>query len=173
MNRFLYIPEFPILSSPPSNPTSGFNKFYYDSSIEEFVSYSPIRSKWLSEHTFPIHIARNGNLAVGTSFRTTDGLATSTAPILLERNCTLVGIVASTSDLEQFVLGVDDVSTGGSGNTIAINYEATGPTTTRNLIKLDLNQDYNAGDELDIYVVSSVTGNIADPRIKLLFKYRV
>ncbi len=100
-----------------------------------------------------------------------EGLPTSTTPILLERNVCLVGIVASTSALEQFVMRVDDVG-GGSGNTLAINYQAVGPTTTRNFTKLDLNQNYNAGDTLDIYILSSASGNVSNPRVRLLFRYR-
>jgi hypothetical protein len=87
----------------------------------------------------------------------------------------LVGIVASTSVAEQFVIRIDDVS-GGSGTQTAINYQIAGAPTqnfTDILAGITLNANYNANDRLDIYVLSSATGNISGPHIKLLFRYRV
>jgi hypothetical protein len=166
-HRFKYIK---VLSSSPLFPRNG--ETYYNTSINQIVYYDSVRNKWLSDASFNIHVGRNGNLAPGSSFRFTDSLPTSTTPILLERNCTLVGIVASTSAAERFVIRVDDVS-GGSGTQTAINYEAPGPAATTNFIDLTLNADYNANDRLDIYVLSSNTGNISNPLVKLIFRYRV
>lgn len=147
------------------------SKSFYDASLECIIQYDTTRSKWLSDLIVPIDLGRSGTLGVGTSFRYTPDTPTSSVPLLLERDMCLVGIVASTSALEQYVIRVDDVS-GGSGATLAINYEAAGPVSTKNFTKLDLNQNYNANDRLDVYVLSSATGNISNPRIRLLFRYR-
>ncbi len=172
MKRFGYIPEFPILATAPSTPSANFVKHYYDSTIGCLVGYDSTRSKWLSDLTLTIELNRNGVILAGSSLRTGEGLPTSTTPILIERNICLTGVAISTSALEQFVMRVDDVGSG-SGNTLAINYQATGPTTTRNFVKLDLNQNYNANDTLDIYVLSSSSGGISDPRVRLFYRYRV
>lgn len=160
-----------VLSSNPALPRNG--ESYFNTTINHIVSYDSARGKWLSDTSTYTHAARNGLLAAGSSFRTTDGLPTSVSPVIIERDCTLTGITASTSDLEQFVIRIDDVSVGGSGNTLAINFEAPGPTSTRSFIDLNLNQDFDEGDLLDIYILSSATGNVNNPRIKLIFKYRV
>lgn len=161
--------------STPWNTLHFYNEnvFRFDSSINGIVYYDTARSKWLSDAILVIEVCRNGNLGVGTSFRTGEGLPTSVTPVLLERNCTLVGVAASTSAAERFTMRVDDVSTGGSGSTLAINYEAPGPASTTRFIRNNLNQDYNANDQLDIYVLSSFTGAISNPRVRLLFRYRV
>ena len=168
-----YVPEIPQLINNPSTPSSGWTKFYYNSELGYFVFFDESRNKWLSDASYYIHAARNGFLSPGSSFRTTDGLPTSVSPIIIEKPCTLIGIVASTSVLERFQIQVEDVSIVSSPRKITIDFEAPGPTTTRNLIKLDLNQDFNVGDLLDIYVLSSVSGNISNPHVKLLFRYRV
>lgn len=159
-----------VLSTPPSNPRNG--ETYFDTTLNQVMSYDSTRVKWLSDLIIPIEVGRTGSLAVGSSFRTLPDTPTSTTPILLERNMCLVGVVASTSALEQFVIRVDDIS-GGSGSQTTINYQAAGPTTTRNYIDLTLNTNYNANDRLDIYVLSSASGNISNPHVKLLFRYRV
>jgi hypothetical protein len=155
-----------------SLPFYGEAVYKFDPNIKQLIYYDSVRNKWLADAPFEIHVGRSGNLAPGSSFRFTDSLPTSTNPILLERNCTLVGIVASTSAAERFVIRVDDVS-GGSGTQTTINYEAPGPVATTNFIDLTLNADYNANDRLDIYVLSSNTGNISNPLVKLIFRYRV
>jgi len=172
MSKKAYIFEEPSLTTNPSAPESGWVKSYYNSSLGCYVFYDEVRGKWLSDIIIPIEVGRTGNIAAGSSFRRTPDIPTSTTPVLLERNMCLVGIVASTSALEQFVIRVDDVS-GGSGTQTTINYQATGPTTTQNYIDLTLNTNYNANDRLDIYVLSSASGNISNPHVKLLFRYRV
>lgn len=155
-----------------SLPFYGEDIFRFDSTINGIVYYDTTRSKWLSDLIIPVEVGKTGNIAAGSSFRRTPNTPTSTTPVLLERNMCLVGIVASTSALERFVIRVDDVS-GGSGAQTTINYQAARPTTTQNYIDLTLNTDYNANDRLDIYVLSSASGNISNPHIKLLFRYRV
>ena len=153
-------------------PFYGEDIFKFDSTINQIVYYDSVRTKWLSDLIIPVEVGRTGNIAAGSSFRRTPDTPTSTTPVLLERNMCLVGVVASTSALERFVIRVDDVS-GGSGAQTTINYQATGPTTTQNYIDLTLNTNYNANDRLDIYVLSSASGNISNPHVKLLFRYRV
>lgn len=154
----------------PSTPVA--NQVYFDTNLRQLMVYDSVRSKWLSDLIIPIEVGRTGNIAAGSSFRRTPDTPTSTTPVLLDRNMCLVGVVASTSALEQFVLRVDDIS-GGSGAQTTINYQTAGPTTTQNYIDLTLNTNYNANDRLDIYVLSSASGNISNPHIKLLFRYRV
>lgn len=144
---------------------------YYDSTLKQLMIYDSSRSKWLSDSFFTITVARSGALAPGTSFRIGEGVPTSTNPIFLQENLCLVGIVASTSAAERFVLRIDDVS-GGSGATASINYEAVGPVATTTFKNLSLNTNYNNNDRLNIYVLSSTTGNISNPLVTLLFKYR-
>ncbi len=149
----------------PASPTDGH--LYYDSTLKCLMAYDSSRSKWLSVQVHEIWADRNGNAGVGTSLRTGSGIPTSTNPVELEQNMTLVGIVASTSNTEAFTLNVDDVSSGGSGTTLPISYPSG--TTHQDLT---LNTDYNASDALDIYVAASTTGNVSNPRVKLLFRYR-
>jgi hypothetical protein len=148
----------------PSSPTDG--QLYYDSSLKCLMAYDNSRSKWLSTHSIEIWVDRNGNIAAGNSLRTGSGIPTSTTPILLEQNMCLTGVVASTSATENFTLKVDDVS-GGSGTSSTISY-ASGTSYQ----DLTLNQNYNANDKIDVYVSASTTGNVSDPRVKLIFKYR-
>lgn len=172
MSKKAYIFEEPSLINNPSPPESGWVKSYYNSSLGCYVFYDEVRGKWLSDIVIPIEVGRTGNIAAGSSFRRVPNTPTSVTPVLLERNMCLVGIVASTSSAEQFVIRVDDVS-GGSGTQTTINYQAAGPTPTQNYSDLTLNANYNANDRLDIYILSSDTGNISDPHVKLLFRYRV
>lgn len=175
MSKKAYIFEEPSLTTNPSAPESGWVKSYYNSSLGCYVFYDEVRGKWLSDIIIPIEVGRTGNIAAGSSFRRTPDTPTSTTPVLLERNMCLVGIVASTSVAEQFVIRIDDVS-GGSGTQTAINYQIAGAPTqnfTDILAGITLNANYNANDRLDIYVLSSATGNISGPHIKLLFRYRV
>lgn len=175
MSKEAYVKETPHLASPPGTPSTGWTKLYYHQPLNCFVFYDEVRSKWLSDLIIPVEVGRTGNIAAGSSFRRTPDTPTSTTPVLLERNMCLVGIVASTSALERFVIRVDDVS-GGSGTQTAINYQIAGAPTqnfTDILAGITLNANYNANDRLDIYILSSATGNISNPHIKLLFRYRV
>lgn len=148
----------------PSSPTDG--QVYYDSTLKCLMAYDNSRTKWVSVQVHEIWADRNGNAGVGTSLRTGSGIPTSTTPIRLEQAMCLVGVVASTSATEAFTLRVDDVAAG-SGTTTTISY-ASGTSYQ----DLTLNANYNAGDKLDIYVSASTTGNVSDPRVKLLFRYR-
>jgi len=162
-----------VLSSSPLSPRNG--ETYFNTSISQLMVYDQTRAKWLSDLIIPVEVGRTGNIAAGSSFRRTPDTPTSTTPVLLERNMCLVGVVASTSALEQFVIRVDDVS-GGSGTQTAINYQIAGAPTqnfTDILAGITLNANYNANDRLDIYILSSASGNISNPHIKLLFRYRV
>lgn len=167
LNTLVYIPT----AVAPNAGSEVDGQTYYDSTLKQLMVYDFSRSKWLSDNILTLTVARSGNLAPGTSFRIGDGIPTSTNPVFVQENICLVGIVASTSAAERFVLRVDDVS-GGSGSTTSINYETTGPVATNRFKKLDLNTNYNSNDRLNIYVLSSNTGNISDPLVTLLFKYR-
>lgn len=171
MAKEAHVIEKPRLSAAPSTPSSGWTKHYFDTGLDCFVFYDPTRSKWLSDQIVAIEVDRVGAIAAGSSLRTGSGIPTSTTPILIHRDMCLVGIVASTSALERFVIRVDDISAGSNTQT-AINYQAAGPASTQNFIDLTLNANYNANDRLDVYILSSATGNISDPRVKLLFRYR-
>ena len=157
----------------PSTPVA--DQVYFDKNLRQLMVYDSVRAKWLSDLIIPVEVGRTGNIAAGSSFRRTPDTPTSTTPVLLERNMCLVGIVASTSAAEQFVIRVDDVS-GGSGTQTAINYQIAGAPTqnfTDILAGITLNANYNANDRLDIYILSSASGNISNPHVKLLFRYRV
>lgn len=171
MGKEAYVTEKPRLSSTPGTPASGWTKHYFDTVLNCFVFYDETRSKWLSDLIIPIEVDRVGTLAAGNSFRTGSGIPTSTTPILLDKAMCLVGIIASTSAAEQFVIRIDDVS-GGSNTQTAVNFEDPGPVATQNFIDATLNANYNANDLLDVYILSSATGNVSDPRVKLLFRYR-
>ena len=171
MAKEAHVIEKPRLSAAPSTPSSGWTKHYFDTGLDCFVFYDETRAKWLSDLIIPIEVDRVGTLAAGNSFRTGSGIPTSTTPILLDKAMCLVGIIASTSAAEQFVIRVDDISAGSNTQT-TINYQAAGPTAIQNFIDNTLNANYNANDLLDVYILSSATGNVSNPRVKLLFRYR-
>lgn len=156
-------------STPPATPADGV--LYYDTVIQAALQYDQSRAKWLGLSPIRMEVGRTGTAAPGTSLRQTPDIPTSLTPLRVLRNMTLIAVTIGTSVAEQFVLRVDDVS-GGSGATAAINYEAAGPTPTLNLIRTDLNIDFNAGDALDVYILSSATGNVSNPVVHLYFKLR-
>lgn len=156
---------------PTNTPSlTGAGQSYFDSEHQSIFFYDTVRSKWLSESVGRIDVGRTGTLAAGASFRSNPGTPTSTTPINVDKNICIVGVTMNTSVAEQFVMRVDDVS-GGSGTTLAINYEAAGPTSTLTYTDLTLNTSYTAGDQLDIYVLSTLTGNISNPRVTLFFRW--
>jgi hypothetical protein len=170
MNKFVYLPEYTILSTPPSIPVSGYQRPYYDSSLESLMVYDATRSKWLSTETFTYLLSRTGNNGAGVSFKTSGGVATSTSPIHLgSKNTCLVSVAVTTGATENFTLGVYDISSGGSG----VTYTKSIPNGI-SYVDDTVNQNYNANDTIDVFISAlGSSGNINNPVVVLRFKKRV
>lgn len=155
----------------PTGGTIPNGMTYYDTVLNAQMIYDSTRVAFLSASQMKVQLGRLGGVGVGLSLRGAGNVPLSASPYILPRNMTLVGIAASTSSNERFVLRVEDVA-GGSSAFVEIPYEAAGPSSTQSLINNSLNVAFNAGDALDAFILSSVTGVIDDPMVTLVFKLR-
>lgn len=170
MTKFVYLPEFARLTSPPATPTAGFNRPHYNSTLNCSMDYDAVRAKWLSTETFTFTVSRAGNIGAGISLQISGGsIPTSTSPLHLgTSNTCLVSVRVTTGDTESFVLGVSDISIGGSATayTIAIPSGIDFADDT-------VNQNFTANDTIDIFISSlNGTGNINNPVVTLTFRKR-
>lgn len=169
MKRFGYIPEFPILATAPSTPTTGFNRPYYDTTLNCLMNYDESRSKWLSAESFTLCASRSGNTGAGVSLQSSGSVPTSTSPFHLgPRNTCLVAVSITTGNTEDFTLGVSDISTGGSATAYTLAIPSGIDYSVDNV-----NQNFTANDTIDIFV-SAVggSGNINNLVVLLTFRKR-
>lgn len=158
-----------LSTAPAGTPPNGM--MYYDTVLSSQMIYDAARASWLSTAQMKVQVGRLGGVGVGLSLRGAGNVSLSASPYVLPRNMTLVAISASTSNNERFVLRIEDVA-GGSSTTVDIAYEAPGPSSTQSFTDNALNAAFNAGDAIDAYILSSVTGVIDDPMVTLIFKLR-
>ena len=154
-------------NTPPSSPSAG--QTYFDSDYKTLMYYDAVRAKWLSIDNYMFQVSHDSNLGAGIAFDTAGGVDTSSSPLHLGVSDTcLVGVMTSTSSIEDWTLGVTDIAPGGSGTVYTL------PIPSGTLYALDnVNQNFTAGDAIQIYCAAvGTSGNIDRPAVTLIFKRR-
>jgi len=160
-------PLFRVLASPPPGITND-GALYYDSTFREIMRYSSTRNKWLSENTKSIVAGRNGDTGVNVSLSSAS-VPTNVAPYPISRKSTIIGIYATSRDVEDYTLGIQDTTNDpGSLSITTIEIPTGGQASTH--LDYTLNLDIQNNATLDLYISASNTDLVNSPRVILWYK---
>jgi hypothetical protein len=128
-------------ADPAVGPAAADGDRYYNTTLDMEMRYDGTRAKWLSVESTTFTFGRNGNLAAGSYYRGTDGLAFSSTdgyPAYFDGTIVAFGYTRGDTDAATF-----QVTEGGTTRSSIPSAAATAVTTT-------LNDDFSSGGILGV-----------------------
>lgn len=152
--------RYPDSAVDPSSNLAKDGDHYYNTTLGMEMQYDETRGKWLSVHGEPIHAGRDGSVAAGAYFNTTDGLTmSSTRGHTAKFNGTVISMsyTRDNTDSATFEVTAD-------GSTIAELVTSTASGYTNGL-----DGDFSQGD---IVALRNKTGSNSMSYISVTFEVR-
>lgn len=123
----------PAGSTPEITPTVGHR--YFNTVLEQWMSYDSTRKKFLSEESVTIPFATVGSVVAGNYFSGTSGSLSSTNGFLAEFNGTIIGLGYTTQSTAGATLDIV-----GDGYTIVTHSFSSSLRKFSNSLDADFNQ---------------------------------
>ena len=155
-------------ATAPSSPANGW--IWIRTSDSNVFKYDSTRSKWLGVDAIMRPIQRDGDNNAGNYLRQSGDINTNESPLYFGENVTLVGIVGTTKETENWVLRLEDHD--GVFSNLDITIDDGGGGVADKFSKFDLDTDYVAANLIQALIFSSASGKVNRPQFYLDFRRR-
>jgi hypothetical protein len=149
---------------PPTSPVDG--EVWVRAPEGTVFAYDGGRMKWLSSNESVMAAGKDFSNSQDVALSGVSKTPTGQTPYRIDRPATLIGIIVEADDTDIWTAKLRDFTT--KADIAGAGYTTPGAVKSGHISTL--NADFNAGDEVEIYLASA-TG-ISFPRARFIFKER-